>query len=237
MQRKATRIYFDIKLFDVEWYSLVVTRPEPTPAPSGDIVDRHIRDWVREFPDMDVETEGLVERIAKLARYFERSLGETAAEFGLTIQDWELLSALRRVGPPYRLSPSALANDLLLSTGAMTARLDRLERVGLVRRRPDPNDRRAVRVELTEKGSKTWGTAVDVQAAKERLIAATLNSKGKATLNDMLRRLMRTFEEIAGPPPARSEVLEVYGPAKRAGRRGRRPGAKARGTVKRRGAR
>jgi DNA-binding MarR family transcriptional regulator len=181
-------------------------RREPTP----DIVDEHIRDWVREFPSMDVETEGLVERIAKLARYFERSLGETAREFGLTIQDWELLGALRRVGPPYRLSPSRLAQDLLLSGGAMTARLDRLEAAGLVRRRPDPDDRRAVRVELTEKGSKTWGTAVDVQAAKERLIAAALTEKEKQVVNGLLRRLMRTFSEAEGPPPRRAEVLEAY---------------------------
>ena len=206
-------------------------------ARTSDIVDRHIRDWVREFPDMDVQTEGLVERVAKLARYLERSLGETAAEFGLTVQDWELLSALRRVGPPYRLSPSALAHDLLLSTGAMTARLDRLERAGLVRRGPDPRDRRSVRVELTDKGSKTWGAAVDVQAAKERLIAATLNEKEKGTLNELLRRLMCTFEEIAGPPPARAEVIEAYGPAKgkRPGRRERRPGAQSKGRVRRRG--
>src|SRR5437867_6065362 len=87
-----------------------------------DIVDRHLDDWIREFPDMDVATEGLVERILKLSRYFERSLGETARAFGLTHQDWDLLSALRRVGPPYRLSPGKLADDLMLSSGAMTAR-------------------------------------------------------------------------------------------------------------------
>jgi DNA-binding MarR family transcriptional regulator len=199
-----------------------------------DIVDRHIADWLREFPDMDVATEGLVERIQKLARYFERSLGETAREFGLTIQDWELLSSLRRVGPPYRLSPSRLASDLMLSSGAMTARLDRLERAGLVRRRPDPDDRRAIRVELTEKGRQTWGAAVDVQAAKERHIAAALSEKEKELLNGLLRRLMRSFEETAGPPPPRSELLEAYAPEKKPGRLGRRPGVvRGRGATRR----
>jgi DNA-binding MarR family transcriptional regulator len=200
-----------------------------------DIVDRHMDDWTREFPGMDVATEGLVERIQKLARYFERTLGETAREFGLTIQDWELLSSLRRVGPPYRLSPSRLASDLMLSSGAMTARLDRLERSGLVRRRPDPDDRRAVRVELTTKGRETWGAAVDVQAAKEHRIAAALSEKEKETLNGLLRRLMRTFEETAGPPPPRSELLEVYGQEKKPGRRGRRPGVMRPKSVTRRG--
>ena len=177
-----------------------------------DIVDRHLDDWLREFPDMDLATEGLVERILKLSRYFERSLGETARAFGLTLQDWELLGALRRVGPPYRLSPTQLAGDLMISSGAMTARLDRLEKGGLGRRRPDPRDRRAVRVELTAKGSETWGTAVDVQAAKERFIAGSLSEREKEQLNTLLRRLMRSFEATAGPPPRRAEVVEAWAP-------------------------
>lgn len=195
----------------------------------ADIVDRHIEDWKREFPTMDVATEGLVERISKLSRYFERSLAETANAFGLTMQDWELLSALRRVGPPYRLSPTRLASDLMLSSGAMTARLDRLERAGLARRRPDPDDRRAIRVELTEKGSKTWGEAVDVQAERERRIAAALSEREKEVLNGLLRRLMLTFEETAGPPPRRAEMAEVYTPDSpgRVGRRGRKRRARS----------
>jgi DNA-binding MarR family transcriptional regulator len=197
-------------------------------ASRQDIVDRHIEDWKREFPSMDVATEGLVERISKLSRYFERSLAETATAFGLTMQDWELLSALRRVGPPYRLSPTRLAGDLMLSSGAMTARLDRLERAGLVRRRPDPADRRAIRVELTEKGSKTWGQAVDVQAERERRIAAALSEREKEVLNDLLRRLMLTFEETAGPPPRRAEMAEVYTPARPRRARLRARGVKAR---------
>jgi len=222
-------------------------RKRPGKDDQPDIVDQHIRDWLREFPSMDAETEGLVERIAKLARYLERSLGETARAFGLTIQDWELLGALRRAGPPYRLSPSKLAQDLLLSGGAMTARLDRLESAGLVRRRPDPDDRRAVRVELTEKGSKTWGTAVDVQAAKERMVAAALSDREKEVVNASLRRLMRTFEETEGPPPRRAEVLEAYAQGRETkpgrsprrtrepGRRVRRPGRIGRGATRRGG--
>jgi DNA-binding MarR family transcriptional regulator len=202
-----------------------------------DIVDRHMSDWQREFPAMDVATEGLVERIQKLSRYLERSMGETAREFGLTMQDWELLGALRRVGPPYRLSPSRLADDLMLSSGAMTARLDRLERAGLVRRKPDPDDRRAIRVELTERGRQTWGAAVDVQAEKERRIAAAaLNDGEKDALNAHLRRLMRSFEATAGPPPKRAELAEAYAPPGRAsGRRGRLPSARRRPRVTRRG--
>lgn len=203
--------------------------------PPRDIVDRHMTDWEREFPSMDVATEGLVERIQKLARYLERSMGETAREFGLTMQDWELLGALRRVGPPYRLSPSRLADDLMLSSGAMTARLDRLERAGLVRRRPDPGDRRAVRVELTERGRDTWGAAVDVQAEKERRVASALSEREKDALNSLLRELMCSFEETAGPPPRRAELAEAYATEKKKpGRRARRPGVIRKPRVSRR---
>jgi DNA-binding MarR family transcriptional regulator len=204
-------------------------------GPDRDIVDRHMTDWEREFPAMDIATEGLVERIQKLARYLERSMGETAKEFGLTMQDWELLGALRRVGPPYRLSPSRLADDLMLSSGAMTARLDRLERAGLVKRKPDPDDRRAVRVELTEKGKQTWGAAVDVQSEKERRIASALTEHEKDDLNGHLRRLMCSFEEAAGPPPRRAELMEAYAPEKKPGRRARRPGVMRKARVSRRG--
>ena len=199
-----------------------------------DIVDRHMTDWEREFPSMDVATEGIVERIQKLSRYLERSMAQTAKEFGLTMQDWELLGALRRVGPPYRLSPSQLAGDLLLSSGAMTARLDRLESAGLVRRRPDPGDRRAVRVELTDKGRDTWGAAVDVQAEKERRVASALSDPEKDSINKLLRRLMCSFEEEAGPPPRRAEIAEVYATDKKPGRRVRRPGVKRKPRVSRR---
>ena len=171
-----------------------------------DVIDRCIPEWEREFPDMDIATEALVGRIHKISRYILRSLNETAAEFGLTISDWDMLSALRRQGRPYRLSPTALAKELMLSSGAMTNRLDRLEEAGLVRRAPDPDDRRAVRVELTDKGCDVWGEAVGVQAAKEQMFAGELTSDDKEQLNDLLRRMMLTLEEKAGPYPRRSEI-------------------------------
>lgn len=166
-----------------------------------DLVDEHLQDWLREFPDLDVETEGLIARMHKISRYVDRILSETAAEFGLSLGDWELLGSLRRVGPPYRLTPGHLAERLMISPAAMTSRLDRLEERGLVARQPDPKDRRVTQVQLTEEGVKTWGDAVDVQAAKEQMVAAALTVKQKAELNTYLRKLLNTCESIAGAPP------------------------------------
>ena len=167
-----------------------------------DVIDRCIPTWEREFPEMDIATEALVGRIHKISRHIQKSLNDTAAEFGLTVSDWEMLSALRRQGTPYRLSPTELAKELMLSSGAMTNRLDRLEEAGLVRRAPDPNDRRAIRVELTDRGRDMWGEAVGVQAAKEQMFAGELTAEDKEQLNSLLRRMMLTLEKKAARPAA-----------------------------------
>jgi DNA-binding MarR family transcriptional regulator len=172
------------------------------------------RDHVDEFlesirgvlPALDLEVEGLVERIGGLSRRFHRALDETLREFGLDHGEWKLLGLLARRAPwgvtpapvedgePPRSSPSKLAQMMDLSSGAMTNRLDRLEEAGLVRRLPDPNDRRGLWVELTEKGRRLYEDTVGVQAKKEALVAVALSEAEKKQLNRLLRRLMLEFE-------------------------------------------
>jgi DNA-binding MarR family transcriptional regulator len=163
-------------------------------AAEPDSVDRMLDVWKKELPDLDLATEGIVERIQKLNKHLARAMNETLAEFQLDRGEWWLLGALRRSGPPYRLSPGHLASDLSLSSGAMTNRLDRLESAGLIRRLPDPSDRRALQVELTDAGWQAWQDSVSVQARKEYLVASALDSEEKELLNGLLRRLMRQFE-------------------------------------------
>lgn len=158
-----------------------------------DAIDRMLEVWKGELPDLDLETEGIVERIQKLNKHLDRALNETLAEFELDRGEWRLLGALRRSGPPYRRSPGHLADDLGLSSGAMTNRLDRLEAAGLVRRLPDPNDRRSLQVELTDAGWQRWQDSVGAQARKEALISAALDANEKRQLNVLLRRLMLAF--------------------------------------------
>jgi DNA-binding MarR family transcriptional regulator len=159
----------------------------------ADYVDRMLAVWVREISGLDRLTEGIVERIDILNRLFDHSMETTLAEFGLDRRTHRVLARLRYQGPPYRLSAGKLAEGMGLSSGAMTNRLDRLEAAGLVRRLPDPDDRRGVLVEPTEAGHAAWDRATDTQAGKESLIASALSEKEKEQLHALLRRLMRAF--------------------------------------------
>jgi DNA-binding MarR family transcriptional regulator len=160
-----------------------------------DHVDRFLEStWLEEIPNLDIEVEGIVDRINGLARRFKRSLNETLAAYGLSYGEWDVLGALRRAGPPFRRSAGELAEISELSSGAMTSRLDKLEQSGLVKRLPDPNDRRGVLIELTKAGHKAWDEATGAEAAREALIAGALNKREKEQLNALLRRLMLQFE-------------------------------------------
>lgn len=150
--------------------------------------------WLQDIPNLDFAVEGIVDRMSGLTRRFKRSLNDVLVEHGLTFEEWDVLGALRRAGPPFRRSAGELAKFSELSSGAMTNRLDRMEEAGLIRRLPDPNDRRAVQVELTDAGRRAWDDTISVQAAKEALVAEALNAKEKQQLNDLLRRLMLEFE-------------------------------------------
>jgi DNA-binding MarR family transcriptional regulator len=165
-----------------------------------DHVDRFLEEYGNNFPTFDVEVEGIVDRINGLSRRVLRETDKTLEDFGLNVGEYKVLNALLLAGPPHRLSPGDLARREDLSSGAMTNRLDRLEGAGLVRRLPDPRDRRAVQVELTEAGKRTWEDAFAAQAEKEALVASTLDKREKKELNALLRRLMLAFEQREAKP-------------------------------------
>ena len=160
-----------------------------------DYLDEALVIWAREIPDLDPLTEGIVERIHILAHHLNVSSDQTLAQFDLDRRSFKLLSRLRRFGPPYQRSAGTLANDMQLSSGAMTNRLDRMEAAGLIRRLPDPNDRRGTLVEPTEAGHAAWDQAVGTQARREAMIAAVLTDKEREQLHTLLRRLMRAFPD------------------------------------------
>ena len=160
-----------------------------------DHVDRWLETaWLQEIPNLDLEVEGIVDRMNGLSRRFKRTLNETIAEHGLAHGEWDVLGVLRRAGPPFRRSAGELAKMAELSSGAMTNRLDQLEKAGLVKRLPDPNDRRGVLVELTKAGQAKWLDTTGAGAAREALIASALTEREKKELNALLRRLMLEFE-------------------------------------------
>jgi DNA-binding MarR family transcriptional regulator len=161
-----------------------------------DHVDAFLESISHELPDaIDLNVEGIVDRINGLNWRIRKMLDETLEQQGMTIGDWKVLSALRWHGKPYRRSAGELARIAELTSGTMTTRLDHLERDALVRRLRDPEDRRSVIVELTEKGRKKHDQAMGVQAEKEKLLAAALSAREMEQLNSLLRRVMITLQE------------------------------------------
>jgi DNA-binding MarR family transcriptional regulator len=164
-----------------------------------DRIDERVGRWEHEIPGVDLEVESMTQRIHMLHRALEKSLSETTGRFGLTVGEYMVLTALRGSGSPYRLPPSRLAEACWLSSGAMTNRVDNLEREGLVERLPDAEDRRSVQVMLTEKGHRRWEEASGTAAARESLVASALDAEEKLQLNALLRRLVLAAEREVGP--------------------------------------
>jgi DNA-binding MarR family transcriptional regulator len=161
-----------------------------------DHVDEFLElEFLGEIPNLDLTVEGIVDRLHDLSKRFKKALDETISEHGLAHSDWSLLSALMRKQPR---SAGQLAKVADLSSGAMTNRLDRLEQAGLIRRVPDPDDRRGVLVKLTPKGRQTYNAAAGAGAAREAFIASALAKREKEELNSLLRRLMIEFERREG---------------------------------------
>src|SRR5579862_5331228 len=156
-----------------------------------DHIDRFL-DELEPIENLDYEVEGIVDRIGGINRRIKRGMEATLGEFGLTNPDWEVLSSLRNSGPR---TPGVLARYMELSTGAMTSRLDSLEDAGLIRRVPDPNDRRSVLIEITEQGREKWERAASIQARKEAFFASALTKPEQKRLNALLRKLMLALED------------------------------------------
>lgn len=168
------------------------------PASQPDEVDLIVDAWSRERPDLDVAPLEVLSRISRLARLLDQARG--AAFSGHDLDGWEfdVLSALRRVGPPYRLSPGVLVQQTLVTSGTMTNRVDRLEQRGFVVRLPSPSDRRGVLVELTAAGRQVVDSALgDLLASEQRLLDA-LAPRDRDRLAGSLRTLLKAVESPAG---------------------------------------
>jgi len=165
-----------------------------TQTQERDHVDRFLETIRERLPMLDLEVEGIVDRIGGLNRRFKRAMEETLVEFKLDHGEHRILGFLNRQDEEYRSSPGKLARAMELSSGAMTNRLDQLEKAGLVKRVPDPDDRRGVLVELTPKGRRLHQEAIGIQAEKEALLAEALTQREKEQLNDLLRRVMLALE-------------------------------------------
>lgn len=164
-------------------------------AATQDLVDRILEQWRRERPDLDTSPMSVIARVSRLSRILERRIADVLAEHGLNESQFGVLAALRRAGPPYCLSPTALYSSLLISSGAMTNRLDRLLAAGFVRRIPDPNDRRSMLVQLTPKGLRMIEQAIVSHAENEQKLLAPLGPSDRKALAEYLRTLLSEYED------------------------------------------
>jgi DNA-binding MarR family transcriptional regulator len=163
-------------------------------APPPDDVDHIVAAWRRERPDLDVAPLHVLSRVSRLARRLDLDRVQAFARHQLEGWEFDVLSALRRAGRPYELSPGQLIRQTLVTSGTMTNRVDRLERRGLVARRPDPTDRRGVIVWLTPAGQRTVDDAMADLLERERALLAELSEGDRGDLAAMLRRLLSPFE-------------------------------------------
>ena len=159
-----------------------------------DEVDRLVAGWQRVLPDADVSPLEVLSRVTRLARHLERQRAVVFARHDLETWSFDVLSALRRSDPPHHLSPGQLLAQTLVTSGTMTNRLDHLEKRGLVRRRPDPNDARSVRVQPTAAGRRRVDLALRDLATRENALLGTLDETQRATLAGLLRQVVAPFD-------------------------------------------
>jgi DNA-binding MarR family transcriptional regulator len=179
-----------------------ISELEDTP-PLGDRdhVDHVLRQWARVRPELDTSPVAVVARIGRAAAYVSAGIEARLEEFGLSRAAWDVLASLRRAGPPHRLSPTQLYVALMRSSGAMTHRLHRLERQGLIRRVPDPSDARGMLVELTRKGLALVDRIAPLHLDNERALLEPLSHQEQKTLAHLLRKLLLAYEHLQPIPP------------------------------------
>ncbi len=159
-----------------------------------DLIDRTMGGWQGTRPDIDTTALQVTGRLARIGPHLARRQEAVFERFGLNRGEVGALSALRVSGPPHQLSPTRLGKGLMLSSAGVTSRIDRLERRGLVRRLPDPDDRRGVIIELTDEGAETVDRAVEAVAVSDRQLVDQLTPEEVATLEQLLRKLLAGLE-------------------------------------------
>ncbi|MFC9287171.1 MarR family winged helix-turn-helix transcriptional regulator [Streptomyces sp. NPDC057052] len=164
-------------------------------AQRRDPVDAIVEQWAAERPDLDTTAMEVFGRVSRLARAMGDRMEKAYAGLGISRGEFDVLATLRRSGEPYTLSPRQLSATLMLTTGGMTGRLDKLEGAELLRRSPDPHDRRGLRVTLTEQGLALVEEAVGAGlAVQTEALTAALDAGQAGQLADLLRELLLATE-------------------------------------------
>lgn len=159
-----------------------------------DTVDRMVREWAERDAQLDVSPLEVVGRLLLSASHLERAIVDALRPLGLSYGDFDVVNTLRRRNAPNGLNPGELARSLLITTGAMTTRLDRLERTGLIKRKADPADRRGVLVQLTRKGEGLAERALAAVLAVDEEFLEPLGRRERELVAAALKRLVLRYE-------------------------------------------
>lgn len=160
-----------------------------------DAVDRIVGQWHRELPDLELEAMALFGRVHRVSQKISARNHAAFAEFGIGRNEFDVLASIRRSGDPFTLSPKEISASLMLTSGGLTGRLDKLEAAGFVERLPDPNDRRGLKIRLTEAGREAVEGAVRAELVLLEEALAALDAKERKEFSALLRKLHGALED------------------------------------------
>ncbi|CAE6902176.1 helix_turn_helix multiple antibiotic resistance protein [Vibrio sp. B1FIG11] len=159
-----------------------------------DAIDRVVSQWAKEKPELDTEPMAIMGRLMRIAKHMENHVAELHKRYDLKMGEFDVLATLRRSGKPYRLTPSELISSMMLTSGAMTNRLDKLEKKGLIAREHSKEDRRSVTVELTAKGFELIDSLIEQHLQAQHELMGSLSSTEKGQVNQALKLLLPQYE-------------------------------------------
>ena len=157
---------------------------------NNDHVDMILDQWRQAMPELDPSPMAVIGRMGRISKLMSDEVVQLLTTFDLNMGEFDVLATLRRSGKPYRLTPGQLLQTLMLTSGAMTNRLDKLEQRELIQRQPDPDDRRAVQVQLTDSGLELINRAVVAHVENENRMLTALTDTEQQQLADLLKKLL-----------------------------------------------
>lgn len=189
-------------------------------------MDKFVSEWAKEWPALDASHLETVGRIWRISEHLRRRYELWLQPHGLNWETFDVIVSLRRRGAPYRMRPTELSEACLLTSGAMTNRLDRVERAGLIVRRPAPDDRRSVLVELTPKGIALADQVIQPHFAAARQLLECLDDRQQQTLAHLLHDVLTTLEPVDDEAASDDGMAKTSTAAPGKGRATAKPGAR-----------
>ena len=159
-----------------------------------DAIDKVVGQWAQEKPDLNTEPMAIMGRLMRIAKYMETEVAQLHKRYDLKLGEFDVLATLRRSGAPYRLTPSELIDSMMLTSGAMTNRLDKLESKGLIEREHSKEDRRSVTVELTQDGFALIDQIIEEHAEVQTKLVEGMSSNQKKQINSILKAWLTQYE-------------------------------------------